>query len=241
MHLDERTALITGGSSGIGRAIAQALARQGLQVCLTARRRDALEAVANEIRASGGRAVVQSADLMRDEELQELTRTLEHDLGRLDVLVLCGGTIGHGTVEQASLADLDRQYRVNVRANYSLIQLLLPSLRRSRGQIVFINSSAGKRPRAGAGQFSAMQHALRALADTLRDEVNHDGIRVLSIYPGRTATPRVAAIFEDEARPYRPEVLLQPEDVAAMVAHALALPRTAEVTDISLRPMLKSY
>jgi NADP-dependent 3-hydroxy acid dehydrogenase YdfG len=79
------------------------------------------------------------------------------------------------------------------------------------------------------------------MADSLRDEVNADGIRVLSVYPGRTATPRMAALFEKEGKTYRPELLMQPGDIASMVAHTLALPRTAEVTDISIRPMLKSY
>ena len=147
----------------------------------------------------------------------------------------------HGRLDQAPLEHLDLQYRSNFRGPYALIQLLLPLLRKQQGQIVFINSSAALRSSATVGQYAAMQHALRAVADSLRDEVNADGIRVLSVYPGRTATPRMAALFEQEGRPYRPELLMQPEDVAAMVTHALALPRTAEVTDISMRPMLKSY
>jgi len=132
-------------------------------------------------------------------------------------------------------------YRSNLRAHYALTQALLPMLRKRPGQIVFINSSAGLRSPANVGQFSATQHALRAVADSLRDEVNSDGIRVLSVYPGRTATPRMAALFEKEGRPYRGEFLMQPEDIAAMVIHTLCLPRTAEVTDISMRPLMKSY
>ena len=71
--------------------------------------------------------------------------------------------------------------------------------------------------------------------------MNPDGIRVLSVYPGRTATPRVAKLFEKEGRAYQPDLLMQPEDIAEMVTHSLRLPRTAEVTDISIRPMQKSY
>jgi NADP-dependent 3-hydroxy acid dehydrogenase YdfG len=67
------------------------------------------------------------------------------------------------------------------------------------------------------------------------------GIRVLSVYPGRTATPRIAELFEKEARTYQPDLLMQPEDIAEMVTHSLRLPRTAEVTDIRIRPMQKSY
>jgi NADP-dependent 3-hydroxy acid dehydrogenase YdfG len=79
------------------------------------------------------------------------------------------------------------------------------------------------------------------LADSLRDEVNADGIRILSVYPGRTATPRIEALHAKEGRPYQPGLLLQPEDVASVVLNALTLPWTAEVTNISIRPMQKSY
>jgi NADP-dependent 3-hydroxy acid dehydrogenase YdfG len=86
-----------------------------------------------------------------------------------------------------------------------------------------------------------MQHAFRSIADSLRDEVNALGIRVLSVYLGRTATPRIAKLFETEGRAYQPDLLMQPEDMAERVTHSLCLPRTAEVTDISIRPMQKSY
>jgi NADP-dependent 3-hydroxy acid dehydrogenase YdfG len=166
---------------------------------------------------------------------------VQREFGRANILVLCGGAIFHGTLEKASIADFDLMYRSNLRGHYLMIQTMLPLLRKSAGQIVFINSSAGLRSPAAAGQFSATQHAFRSLADSLRDEINPDGIRVLSVYPGRTATQRVAKLFEKEGRAYRPELLLQAEDVAEMVTHSLRLPRTAEVTDISIRPMQKSY
>jgi NADP-dependent 3-hydroxy acid dehydrogenase YdfG len=101
---------------------------------------------------------------------------------------------------------------------------------------VFINSSVIMRTRANVGQFAATQHSLKAIADSLREEVNPDQVRVLSVFPGRTASPRQAIIHEMEGKPYHPERLMQPEDVAGVVINALSLPRSAEVTDISLRP-----
>jgi NADP-dependent 3-hydroxy acid dehydrogenase YdfG len=239
--LRNQLAVVTGASSGIGKTIALTLAGQGVEVCLVARRLEALEAVAEKIRSRGGRSHVCRADLNNDEDIQELAQKINRDFGRVDVLVLCGGAIFHGPLERAPLAEFDSMYRSNVRGHYALTQALLPVLRKQKGQIVFINSSAGLRSPANAGQFSATQHAFRAIADCLRDEVNSDGIRVLSVYPGRTATPRMAALFEKEGKPYHPEVLIQPEDIASMVTHTLCLPRTAEVTDISMRPMRKSY
>jgi NAD(P)-dependent dehydrogenase (short-subunit alcohol dehydrogenase family) len=145
-------------------------------------------------------------------------------------------------MERARVEDLDLQYATNVRAPYLLTQRLLEFLKVSRGQIVFINSSAGltaKRPEVG--QYAATKHALKAVADSLREEVNRKGIRVLTLYLGRTATPMQEALFRQEGREYCPAALLQPEDVASVVVHTLLLPPTAEVTDISIRPMQKIF
>ena len=144
-------------------------------------------------------------------------------------------------MERADIEDLDLQYATNIRAPYMLTKCLLPLLLTARGQIVFINSSVGlaaKRP--DIGQYGATKHALKAIADSLREEVNARGIRVLTMYLGRTATPMQEALHAREGRTYRPEQLLQPEDVASMVVQALKLPATAEVTDMSIRPMIKT-
>jgi NADP-dependent 3-hydroxy acid dehydrogenase YdfG len=239
--LKDQLAVVTGASSGIGRAIALSLAAHGAELCLVARRQELLEKLANQIQALSSSAHACPADLTKDEEIRVLGEKVQREFGRVNILVLCGGAIFHGTLEKASIADFDLMYRSNLRGHYLMIQTMLPLLRKSAGQIVFINSSAGLRSPATTGQFSATQHAFRSLADSLREEINGDGVRVLSVYPGRTATPRVARLFEKEARAYRPELLLQAEDIAEMVTHSLRLPRTAEVTDISIRPMQKSY
>ena len=240
-RLHNQIAVVTGASSGIGKAIAMALADEGAQVCLIGRKLQTLESVADKTGARSPKARAYQADLTRDADIHALMADLQRDAGRVDILIHSAGEIHHGAQSRAPVAELDVQYRTNVHGPYLLTQALMPLLRIGPGQIVFINSSTGLKARAGNGQFSATQHALRALTDSLRDEVNGDGIRVLSVYPGRTATPRTEALFAEEGKPYRPELLMQPEDVAAMVAHALTLPRTAEVTEIAMRPLQKSY
>ena len=145
-----------------------------------------------------------------------------------------------GPIEHASLAALDGQYQTNVRAPYVLTQTLLPMLKARRGQVVFINSSSGIVAKPMSAQYDSTKHALKAIADSLRGEVNPDGVRVLSVYLGRTASEMQERIHQAEGRPYRPELLLQPQDVASVIVNALSLPRTAEVTDIHIRPMLKT-
>jgi NADP-dependent 3-hydroxy acid dehydrogenase YdfG len=238
--LDGMLAVVTGASSGIGRAIALELGVQGAGVWLIARHSAALEETATAVRRVGGRAWSFPLDVSSDTDPDTLLDRLRTEGNGLDILVHSAGTHSAGPIADAPIAELDEHYRVNVRGPYLLTQLLLPLLRARRGQIVFVNSSVGLQARARVGGYSASKHALKAIADALRDEVNPDGVRVLSVYPGRTATPAQAAIHAEEGKPYQPERLMQPEDVAAVVVHALTVNRTAEVTDISIRPMQKS-
>jgi NADP-dependent 3-hydroxy acid dehydrogenase YdfG len=157
----------------------------------------------------------------------------------VDVLVHAAGAITLGPVEEAPVADFDRQYATNVRAAYVLTQGLLPRLKTSHGQVVFVNSSAGLTGRRGSSQYAATKHALHALADSLRDEVNDDGVRVLSVFLGRTATPMQMAVHQAENRRFDPDPLIQAEDVGRIVSEVLRLPRSVEVTEMTLRPMEK--
>jgi NADP-dependent 3-hydroxy acid dehydrogenase YdfG len=236
-----QTAVVTGAGSGIGKAIALSLASQGANLCLVGRGRRALTEVAGCVRERGRVAAdICATDLQRDDEMMALVEYLGRDGGHVDILVHAAAVIAVGTVAQAPTHDLDRQYRTNIRAPYTLTQALLPTIARHRGQIVFINSAVVNRVTGHVSQYAVTKHALKALADHLREEVNAAGVRVLSVFPGRTATPLQASLHAAEGAPYRPGLLLQPEDVAAVVVHALALPRTAEVTDISIRPMRKA-
>ncbi len=239
-RFDGQVSVVTGASSGIGRAVAQELAARGSAVWLVARRGDALEELAELARHGGARAFVGAVDLCDDAQVAHLCERMRAECGSVDVLVHSAGMYARGAIAQAPVAQLDSQYRANVRAPYLLTQLLLPLLRERRGQVAFVNSSVVLQARPGVGQFAATQHALRALADTLRQEVNADGVRVLSVYPGRTATPRQAAIHADEGRPYHPERLMRPEDVALALVQALATARSAEITDLFLRSMHKT-
>jgi len=232
-----RVALITGASSGVGRATAVSLSRVCEVVHLVGR--DAVRLGQTAAAATKFSKVIEwSIDLIVEDNLEPLVRQLEESHGRLDILVHSAGVFIQNPLEQAKIQDLDHQYTANVRAPYLLTQRLLPLLAAAQGQVVFINSSAAvtaKRPEIG--QYAASKHALKAIADSLREEVNSKGIRVLTVYLGRTATPMQEAIHKLEGRAYTPETLLQPDDIATMVVQALMLPRTAEVTDISIRPM----
>jgi NADP-dependent 3-hydroxy acid dehydrogenase YdfG len=239
--LSNQYALVTGAGSGIGKALAQSLGAEGATVGLVGRTKTKLETSASEFKSDWPKPRILATDLSNDSEMDTLAAEVAKHFRRLDMLVMCAGEIAHGPIESAPVADFDKLYRANVRANYRLVQSFLPMLKQSSGQIVFINSSTGLSARANVGQFSASQHALRALADALRAEVNPVGIRVLAVYPGRVATPRQESLYQKYGSEYNPEVLLQPEDIASVVVNAVLLPRRAEVTEISIRPLAKTY
>ena len=233
-------AIVTGASSGIGRGIALALAKEGASLCLLGRNKERLQATAQTASSSSPKVSFYQVDFASEQELSWLAHQLAQELEHVDVLVHAAGDIVHGDMSALTIDDFDRQYKINLRAPYLLTQKLLPRLNARRGQIVFINSSLGINAKATVSQYAATKHALKALADSLRDEVNPDGIRVLSIFAGRTATPMQETIHRLENKPYDSHLLLQPEDIAKVVLNALTLPRTAEVTDIHIRPLVKS-
>jgi len=237
---NNQVAIVTGASSGIGRAIALMLASEGMTVGLLGRSKSRLQLVADEIKSHGGQGIVFTVDLSSEVEIVNFRAHIDELYDGVQTLVHSAGAITLNSTESASIEDLDLQYQVNLRAPYQLTQVLLPLIISCHGQIVFINSSAGlMTAKANVGQYAATKHGLRAFADSLRDELNSKGVRVLSVYPGRTASAMQAEIHKDEDRPYHPEQLMQPEDVAAVVQTALKLPKTAEMTDVSLRPMSK--
>jgi NADP-dependent 3-hydroxy acid dehydrogenase YdfG len=239
--LSGQVAVITGASSGIGRATAEALGAQGATVCLVGRRIESLQAVFEQKQGKTGSAFCYQADLAVDGDLERLVGSLRDEFSGIDILVHGAGVIQLSRLECASGEQLDLHYRINLRAPYVLTHALLPMITSRKGQIVFLNSTAGLRAGANVSQYAATKHALKAVADSLRDEVNPAGVRVLSLFLGRTATPMQVSIYNMERREYKPELLMQPEDVAEVVVNTLALSRRTEVTEISMRPALKSY
>lgn len=238
VDLVDQLAVVTGASSGIGRALALALAREGMALCLLGRDLGRLEATAKEARVRSPAVTWASVDLTQFAQIQSFVDAMGDK--RPAVLVHSAGLYASGPHKERRPEEYAALFAANVSGPMYLTQLLLDGLVGTQGQIVFINSTQGLTPSPRVGLFAATQHAFKAMADTLRDEVNPLGVRVLTVHVGRTATARQERIFAQEGRNYAPDRLLQPEDVATMVVAALKLPRTAEVTNLTIRPMLKS-
>lgn len=235
-QLRDKVALVTGASSGIGAAIARRLAACGVRLAVVGRHTQRLEQVAADCTVHGVDVRCYAADLTQMADRGSLKAAVDHDFGRLDILVHSAGTFYAGDVEDMPGDSLIRQLQVNTIAPYALTHLFLPTLRRRRGDIVFINSRAGLHAYGGMTQYCASKHALRAIADGLREEVSRDGVRVISIYPGKTATPMQQRIHEDQGRIYDPNLFPPPEDIAEVLAATLMLPHSTMVSDVTVMP-----
>lgn len=213
-------AIVTGATSGIGRAVTLLLAETGWEV--TAVGRDP-ERLASLVELSELIAPV-SLDLVTDDVSTVMPE-------RVDAAVHAAGLLPTASIEEISDEEWDRVFAVNVTAAMQLARAALPGLRRTRGTIVFLNSGAGVFDRPKNTVYGATKHALRGFANGLRADVEHDGVRVTSIYPGPTDTPMVSE--KDRSR------LIQPRTVARAVVDAILASDDTQLTDIRVRPRVE--
>ncbi|MFB6438162.1 SDR family oxidoreductase [Streptomyces sp. NPDC056411] len=225
------THFITGAGSGIGAAVAQRLADRGEDLWLLAR--NAVRAKELAERFPGARTVV--GDLGTPEKLSwALGQQPLPD--RIDSLQHIAGVIELGTVADLPAKAWQRQLAANLVAPAELTRLLLPLVRVAKGHVVFVNSGAGLNAHANWSAYAASKHGLKALADSLRAEEHGNGVRVTSVYPGRTATPMQESTHQQEGKEYDASRWIDPESVATALLTAIDLPRDAEINDVSVRP-----
>jgi NADP-dependent 3-hydroxy acid dehydrogenase YdfG len=225
------TYLITGAGSGIGAAVARRLHGRGDEVWLLAR--DAGRARQLEGEYPGARTLV--GDLA---EPGRLSWAFGHQAvpDRLDALLHVAGVVDLGGVGELTPKVWRHTLDVNLVAPAELTRLLLPQLRLAQGHVVFVNSGAGLEANAGWSAYAAGKHGLKALADALRKEEHGAGVRVTTVYPGRTATPMQEKVHQQEGADYDAGRWIDPASVATAVLTALDLPRDAEISDLRVRP-----
>jgi len=181
--------IITGASSGIGRATALEFAAHGARVALAARTESSLNEVAAAIRDRGGRAVVIPTDLLVAGAPEKLVDEARRQLGRLDIVVNNAGIGMHAPIADATPAAVDQLFRLNVLAPAALIRVAVPIMRaQGRGMVINISSVAGRIVTPNIGYYSATKFALTVISDALRMEEGHHGIHVMTVFPGWTAS-----------------------------------------------------
>lgn len=226
-----RVHLLTGAGSGIGAALALALRARGDELVLLARS----EERAHDLRQQYDGARVLVADLADPGSLAHALAGVNLP-PHLDSVLHVAGVVDLAPVERLSYDEVRSQVDVNLVAPMVLTQLCLPALRAARGTVVFVNSGAGINAHPTWGAYAASKFGLRGFADALRGEEAAHGVRVTSVFPGRTATAMQEKVHDQEGVTYDAERWIQPETVVSTILHVLDLPPDAVLAEVTVRP-----
>ena len=231
----KKTALITGASSGIGKATALEFAKAGIDIALVSRTTDKLAKVASEAQALGVNSKFYPLDLENLETVSENIQNIISDFGNIDILVNNAGIGYTGTLSQTSLSDWQRVIDLNLTSVFQCIMGVLPAMRdRGMGTIINVSSIAGKQAFAGWGAYCVSKAGLMALSQALSQEERPHGIRVTAICPGAVNT----SIWDTDTvnADFDRSKMLSPEDVARSILYAAMLPKQAVVDELTLMP-----
>jgi NAD(P)-dependent dehydrogenase (short-subunit alcohol dehydrogenase family) len=230
----DKAALITGGSSGIGLAVARALGEDGYGITIAARRPDKLEQAAAQLRDAGLDVHHIAANMANEDDIKRMIASHMDRFGRLDLLMNNAGLGIGGTIEEAETKKLDMQLDVNLRAVYLTTREAVPALKQAGkdggGMIVNTASIAGKRPQGWLAAYSATKAAVIALTEATGKELANDGVRCTAICPAFVDTPMTdwvrGQVSGDE--------MIQPEDIAEIIRCLLRLSPNAVVPEVMI-------
>lgn len=231
IDLQGKTAVVTGATRGIGRAIAEALAGSGCNVGIAARHEHQCHEVAEAITAKGkGKAVGIAADVQVNEDCERIINVAASNFGGLDILINNAGIGGFSTVEEMDVAHWDRVIATNLNSLFYCTHAALPHLKKHGGWVINIGSLAGKNAFPGGAAYNASKFGLIGFTEALMQEVRQDNVRVSYIMPGSVATD-----FEGSA-PHSAAWMIQPEDIAQIVMDLLAMPPRTLPSRVEVRP-----
>lgn len=230
-YYKDKIIIITGASSGIGKAIAKALHKEGARLLLLGRNLDLLKSELPDNYSH----MFYTIDLLQDASVYEFVQNVIKDYEKIDILIHSAGVIHLGTIAAMPVEDLDEQYKINTRAPFLLTQKLLPLVKKANGQIVFLNSTAGLQTREFLGSYSASKFALKAIADSLRLEVRTNNINVLSVFLGATATPMQEKIQNYTGKSFHADDFMSVSEIADKIVLVMRNGKEARITDITIK------
>jgi 3-oxoacyl-[acyl-carrier protein] reductase len=228
-------ALVVGASGGIGKAVALALAQQGVECVLMGRTEKALEAVAKNCREAGTAASVVLCDIARISTIEAAVAETISTLGGLNYLINCAGISPSGKLHEIDVADSDLIIDTNLRAHYHLVRSAITEINKTPGGAV-IKIGAVNHPYSGVNTYLAANRGAEGYAEALFEDVREFGTRVCTIKPGWVNTPLVQSEEGIDT-----SLMIQPEDIAKTVLYMLLLPQTVCPTEITLLPLKSPY
>lgn len=240
-NLDGKVAVVTGASSGIGEATAEALAAAGASVVIAARREERLQGLRQRIEKAGARAMVIQCDVTDEQQAHELIRTANEEFGHVDILVNNAGVMLLSKVEKGLSDEWRQMFDVNVLGLLYVTDAAIEIMKeQGSGHIVNISSVAGRRSNPMTGVYSGTKYAVNAVSEALRGELAGEGIRVTIVEPGAVATELPDHISDEEAQERISGITsietLEAEDIAGAIAYAVTQPQRVNVNEILIMP-----
>lgn len=238
--INKKRALITGASSGIGKATALAFSKAGIDVALIGRSEEKLETVVRAVTEAGVEAKAYVLDLAEVEGVQEKISAIAADFGDIDILVNNAGMGYTGMLKEMPLTDWQRVIDLNLTSVFQCLQGILPRMRdRKQGTIINVVSIGGQQTFPGWGAYCASKFGLMALSKVLAAEERSNGIRVTAICPGSVNT----ALWDAETVnvDFDRQAMLTPEIVAETILHAALLPNSAVIDELTLMPSVGTF
>lgn len=245
-HLDVKTVIVTGASSGIGAATATALAAKGARVVLAARNQERLDALVSQIESDGGTAVARVSDVTDRHDAQEVADFAVQTYGTIDILVNNAGLMLFSRWSDLAVDDWDAMVDTNIKGYlYSVAAVLPTMIERSSGQILNMDSVAGHQVDPGAGVYSSTKFFVQAMTESMRKDLALEhGIRVSTVSPGVINTGWADKVNDPEGRKVAQElnrIAISSQDVADAVVYALDQPQGVTVNDLIISPTQQDW
>ncbi|HZG62298.1 MAG TPA: SDR family NAD(P)-dependent oxidoreductase [Rubrobacteraceae bacterium] len=240
--LDGKVAVITGASSGIGEATAEALAAEGAAVVVAARREDRLNNLVDRIEGDGGRVLPVACDVTDEEQAHALIQRAKDELGSVDILVNNAGVMQLSKIEKGLSDEWRTMFDVNVMGLLYVTDAAVQAMKeQGSGYVVNISSVAGRKTRPGVGVYSGTKFAVNAISEALRQELIEDNVRVTMIEPGAVETELPNHITDEEAKEgidalYQLDDILQAEDIANAIVYCVTQPARVSINELLIRP-----
>jgi NAD(P)-dependent dehydrogenase (short-subunit alcohol dehydrogenase family) len=233
-RLAGHVALVTGGSRGIGRGIAEALAGEGAHVAVAARDQSGLKTVADGIKAAGGTALALPCDVTREEDIERVVQTAIGELSRVDILINNAGVGIRGKIDQIAVKDWDNGFAVNLRGVFLMTRAVVPHMKQQGGgHIVNISSVAGIVGNPGLSAYNATKFGLMGFSEALMLELRHDHIKVTTVCPGSTDS-----YFSGQPGQAGRENFLSVDDVTHAVLEVLCTAPNSLISQVHIRPLI---
>ncbi|AAG18739.1 MULTISPECIES: SDR family oxidoreductase [Halobacterium] len=233
-------AIVTGASSGIGEATAEALAAEGAHVVLAARRADELAALADRIEDTDGDALVVPTDITDDDAIDDLVSETVDEYGRIDILVNNAGVMLLEPLERADRSNLRQMVEVNLLGLMNLTHAVVPIMQdQDAGHVVNVSSVAGRQADADSSGYNATKFGVNAFTDAIRQELTSQDIRTTIIEPGAVDTELSTHVPDEQVLERFAEMdlpMLHPDDIARGIVYATSQPQRVDVNELLIRP-----